>query len=157
MSAHRQQMDEGADTEMAVSDDDDCAAAAAAATASCPSPSPSAPSSPSRAPRLRLDPVAVRVRVRVRGEGETETAAVAASASASSTEPVHLPSILLPLPNSYEELIDEATRRFRLQHRDERDVRMTRRSTGERSGGRADGLVRDPALTVCLCLPAIFF
>lgn len=125
MSAAMQLTDEG-DAEMVVDQDDDDALA--------PSPSASnSPSSPYGAPRLRLDPVAVRVRVRREGEveggGDSDAMAAAAASATSSTQLVHLPSILLRLPTSYEELVDEATRRFRLQHRDERDVRTTRRHT----------------------------
>lgn len=81
------------------------------AAAAVPTVPPSASASPSRSAtrptRLRIDPTPVPHD----DEGTAESA--------------QLSSILMALPESYEELMIEAARRFRLQHQDERDVRQT--------------------------------
>ena len=82
-----------------------------AATAAVPTGLPSASASPSRSAtrptRLRIDPAPVPHD----DDGTTEHS--------------QLSSILMALPESYEELMIEAARRFRLQHQDDRDVRQT--------------------------------
>jgi len=92
---------ESAGSESESNDVDMMAAAVTVPTGHSPSRSATRPT------RLRIDPIPVPHD----DDGTAESA--------------QLSSILMALPESYEELMIEAARRFRLQHQDERDVRQT--------------------------------